>query len=337
MKHTLIQRTLAMALAAAVGALGLAGCAGTSSEPGTSNASDSGKIKVVASVNTWGNLAELVGGKYVAVKSIITDPLQDPHSYEATVRDELAVKKADLVLANGENYDVFMDALGRSVDKKVEHLVDHVSRIVAAENSATAPTGANPHIWYSTSYLIDATNWLAKKLTTIDRSHGAYFAENRYALVAKLESIRARETAMANGQKATAIETESIADFKLSDLGIRNVTPQLFWNSVIHENEVSPKALNDAKALIRNHKVNLLILNAQEDSVQGKALAAEARAAIRTAKTQGLATTQIVSMSELLPRGLSIDEWMTRNLDALEKALRASTAAVSASTSGSGK
>ena len=340
MKHTrnrtFIQRTLAAALAVSVAALALSGCAPMNFGQGDPKSSDTGKIKVVASLSNWGNIAELVGGEYVSVTSIINNPLQDPHSYEATVRDELAVKKADLVLANGQNYDVFMDVLGKSTGKPVQHMVDHVSRVISLTEGVGFATLDNPHVWYSTTYLIDATNWLTKKLCALDHSHRGYFVSHGAKLVAKLELLRSQESQLAQGWKASAIETESIADFKMFDLGIRNVTPILFWNSVLHGNEVSPKQLNDAKQLIRYHKANLLILNAQEDSVEGKALAAEARASQRKAKTTGAPSTQIVSLSELLPPGLSIDEWMTQNLGKIERALRASRASASGSASEAG-
>lgn len=331
MKHTVLKRALPGLMAAAI-ALALSGCAPIEQSIGDGKTT----IRVVASTNTWGNLVELVGGKYVSVKALINDPMQDPHSYQASVRDELAVKQANLLIANGENYDVFMDVLAKSVGKPVEHMVDHVSRTIAASGATGNATGQqisgeNPHVWYSTTFAIDATNWLGKKLGQIDPAHASTFKANTAKLLAKLERLKARETAFAQGQKATAIEVESLADLKLFDLGIRNVTPMLFWNAVIHENEISPKALSDAKSLIRNHQANLLILNAQEDSVEGKALAKEAKAAYPAAKLAGLPNTQIVWMSELLPANQNYLTWMSANLDKFEKALAASNATATGS------
>ena len=325
MKHTVTKRALPGLMAALV-ALALTGCAPITKADGNTQTT----IRVVASTNTWGNLVELVGGKYAAVKSLINDPMQDPHSYQASVRDELAVKQADLVIANGGGYDRFMDELAKSVGKPVQHMVDHVSRGIALSITVGPDgekiSGDNPHVWYSTAFAIEATKWLGKELARLDSEHAAYFKAKAAGVVAKLEKLKARETTLAKGLKATAIEVESIADFKLADLGIRNVTPLPFWFAVIYENEISPKALSDTKSVIRNHQANLLILNAQEDSVEGKALAKEARASYASAKKAGLPNTQIVSMSELLPAGEDYIGWMTANLDRIEKALAASNA-----------
>lgn len=97
------------ALAIATGAtLVLAGCAGSAGD-GDGGSGDT--VTVVASTNVYGQLAAQVGGDRVSVTSIITSDSQDPHSYEATARDQLAVDRAQLVIENGGGYDHFMDVL----------------------------------------------------------------------------------------------------------------------------------------------------------------------------------------------------------------------------------
>ena len=106
---------IALAVAAA-SALVLAGCSAPSAEesdPGTE------LIQVVASTNVYGSLAEQIGGDRVEVTSIITSAAQDPHSYEATARDRLAVQNAVLVIENGGGYDHFMESLREGSDAHV--------------------------------------------------------------------------------------------------------------------------------------------------------------------------------------------------------------------------
>ncbi len=69
-------RTTAAALGAALAALTLTAC-------GTSPDSD-GEIRVVASTNVWGSVAQAVAGDRLEVTSIVTEPSADPHSYEAS-------------------------------------------------------------------------------------------------------------------------------------------------------------------------------------------------------------------------------------------------------------
>ncbi len=48
-------------------------------------------------------------GRTREVRSIISDPAGDPHSYESTPADAAAISRADLVVANGGGYDTFVD------------------------------------------------------------------------------------------------------------------------------------------------------------------------------------------------------------------------------------
>jgi len=98
-------RLATLSIAAAT-ALLLAGC--TPTAPSTT---DDGRLHIVASTNVYGSIAELIGGDLVEVTSLITSASQDPHSYEASAQDQLALSKADLVIENGGGYDPFIDTL----------------------------------------------------------------------------------------------------------------------------------------------------------------------------------------------------------------------------------
>ncbi|WP_424448442.1 metal ABC transporter solute-binding protein, Zn/Mn family [Microbacterium arborescens] len=104
------RRLLPAAVLVAAASLALAGCAGTTS-PAAGGSEGGGKLSIVASTNVYGSLAAEVGGDAVEVTSIITSLAQDPHSYEASARDQLTVSEADLIIENGGGYDSFLDGL----------------------------------------------------------------------------------------------------------------------------------------------------------------------------------------------------------------------------------
>src|SRR3546814_8981070 len=54
---------------------------------------------------------EAIGGDAVEVTSIVSSASQDPHSFEPSAQDQLAVSRAELVLENGGGYDGYIDAL----------------------------------------------------------------------------------------------------------------------------------------------------------------------------------------------------------------------------------
>jgi zinc/manganese transport system substrate-binding protein len=101
----------------AVLALALTSCAGSRSEAGTqATAASSDKISIVTSTNTYSDIAETVGGGKVSATAIIDSISQDPHSYEGTARDRLALSEADLVIRNGGGFDPFMEQLAGDAD-----------------------------------------------------------------------------------------------------------------------------------------------------------------------------------------------------------------------------
>ncbi len=95
-------RTTAIVLAAATG-VALTGC--TAPAPTTEG------LSIVASTNVYGDIAASIAGDLATVTSIIDSAAQDPHSYEASAQDQLAIAGADLVIENGGGYDPFVDLL----------------------------------------------------------------------------------------------------------------------------------------------------------------------------------------------------------------------------------
>ncbi|MBR21813.1 MAG: metal ABC transporter substrate-binding protein [Leifsonia sp.] len=98
-------RSLPALLTSGIVAVALAGCA--SPAP----ADDAEGLSVVASTNVYGDIAQSLAGDLATVTSIIESAAIDPHSYEASAQDQLAIANADIVIENGGGYDPFVDVL----------------------------------------------------------------------------------------------------------------------------------------------------------------------------------------------------------------------------------
>ena len=132
------RRLLVPAAFAAASALTLAGCSTTSSSGADTDTTDDGRIVVVASTNVYGQIVEQIGGEYVDVTSIVASASQDPHSFEPSAQDQLAVSRAELIVENGGGYDSFIDGLIESSGSEA-----HV--ITAAEFSHDWPGEGDDH------------------------------------------------------------------------------------------------------------------------------------------------------------------------------------------------
>ena len=131
-----------------------------------------GKIKVVTSTNVWASVVEIVGGEWVEVTAIIDDPMQDPHSYEASARDQLAVSEADLVIANGGGYDDFIVQLAEASDTKPvllklvegEHIHEGEEHSDEAITTPEHHSHENEHIWYELEMVAQAAKMIQETI-----------------------------------------------------------------------------------------------------------------------------------------------------------------------------
>ena len=84
------------AIVAAVTAVSLSGCASSVAEE-TQSESES-KPTIVATTNVWADITGQVAGEFFDVTALISDPSIDPHSYEASAREQLLLAKLTCLL-----------------------------------------------------------------------------------------------------------------------------------------------------------------------------------------------------------------------------------------------
>jgi zinc/manganese transport system substrate-binding protein len=302
---------------ASVLSLGLSGCA--ASAPDAEVPFDG--ISIVASTNVWGDIASWIGGGSVEVISIIDSFNQDPHSYEASARDQLAVNEADLVLANGGGYDSFMDTLADAAGVE-EVLYAYVPEDLQAEDEAAAEADSdghnhdhaagNEHVWYDFHVVADFATRIADRLSTIDPDNASDYDTNLSLFLGQIDLLETKVSELASSaQGKTFISSEPVAEYLLDELKLENLTPDSFSQAIEEELDVSPKDLLDIENLITSGAVNLFVLNPQTSSSQ------IAKIGI-LAQENGVNT---VALSELLPEGQRYFEWMESNILAIEIAL----------------
>jgi zinc/manganese transport system substrate-binding protein len=307
-------KSLALATTAA---LLLAGCAATDATTEPTEEPFAG-LTIVSSTNVWGDIASSVGGDLVQVVSIIDNFAQDPHSYEASARDQLAVNDADLIVANGGGYDSFIDTLASAAGNSnivYAYLPDELEQAAQEEESDHDHDHAhgNEHVWYDFHVVEDFATRLAEQLKTLDAGNSAEYAANLEKLLAEIEALEQRAATIAESISGVKlISSEPVADYLLDKLGLTNITPESFSQAIEEELDVSPADLLEIQNLISSKSVQLFVVNIQTGSVQIDAL-------VELAEANGVA---VIQMSELLPEGLSYVAWMEQNISAIEAGLK---------------
>jgi hypothetical protein len=100
-------------------------------------------IRVVAAENEYGNVAAQIGGKYVSVTSVESNPNTDPHTYEVSPGVAQAVSAAQVVIQNGVGYDDFMTKIESASANSKRRVID-VQHLLGLPDSTP-----NPHLWYN--------------------------------------------------------------------------------------------------------------------------------------------------------------------------------------------
>jgi zinc/manganese transport system substrate-binding protein len=295
-------RTLTGSLIAALTGIALVGC--TPPAPVTAD----GVISVVAATNVYGDIAERVGGDLVEVTSIIDDPSQDPHSFEADARVQLALSKADIVIENGGGYDPFIRQL----------LADDTAATVLTASDFVVDSREpdfNEHVWYLLPAMGELADALADALGEVSPEHARDFERNAARFNADLEELHLETVTLKEefgGMSVAALEP--LAGYLLASMAISDVTPAVFSEAIEEGSEISPAALREMLKLIEDGPAAAVVAN---DQTTG----AETDAIITAARRAGL---PVVTVSETLPDGLGYVDWMSANIDDLATALRES-------------
>ncbi|MCU1401883.1 MAG: transporter substrate-binding protein [Microbacteriaceae bacterium] len=288
----------------AVAAIAITGCSSSSQAPAAG-----GKISLVASTDVWGDVAKQIGGNAISVTSIITDPNQDPHSYEADAQVQLALSHASVVIENGGGYDDFVDTLLKGANNPKATVLNAVDISGFAQNS-----NLNEHVWYDFPTVQKVAAKITAKLSSLDSANAAVFAANQKKFEAALGTLEASEAAIKAspaGGSGVAI-TEPVPLYLLEASGLVNKTPAKFSEAIENGTDVAPDLLQQTLALFSGHKVKLLSYNEQTTGPQTEQVLAAAKAA-------GVA---VVPVRETLPAGKDYLAWMTDNIAAVKAALQ---------------
>ncbi|GAA1442197.1 metal ABC transporter solute-binding protein, Zn/Mn family [Leifsonia poae] len=306
MKTRTLVSTLALSAAAAV-TLALAGC--STGSAGASGGRTSDTLSVVASTNVYGDIGQSIAGDAVTVTSIMSDPAQDPHSFEASAQSQLAISKADIVIENGGGYDDFMDTMLASSKSKAT-----VLNAVDISGKKAVDGQLNEHVWYDFPTMQKLTDRLVSALTEADPAQATTFAKNGQAFAAELTALEARtaELKKTHAGEGAAI-TEPVPLYLLEAIGLVDKTPAAFSEAIEAGTDVSPAVLKKTVDLFDSKAVKLLAYNEQTSGP-------ETERVLSAAKKAGVA---IVPVTETLPSGKDYDSWMTGNIDAVAKALGA--------------
>jgi zinc/manganese transport system substrate-binding protein len=285
----------------------LAGCGvDTGPAPGTA-----GRLQLVAAENFWGSIARQLGGDKAAVQSIIVNPATDPHSYEPTAKDGIALARSQMAVVNGIGYDSWASRL-LAANPSSSRVVLNVGDLLGLSQ------GDNPHQWYSPSSVGRVVDQITADYRRLDPKDAGYFARRRTVFETSglgeyrrvINAIRARYAGVPVGY------SESIFQPLGQALGLRLLTPYGFAKAIAEGTDVTASDKQTVDTQAQRRQIKVWVYNSQNatpDVQQVNQLARQAH-------------IQIVTITETLsPASVSFQSWQVAELQRLEQALHEAT------------
>jgi len=270
-------------------------------------AAQPGKILAVGAENEYANVISQIGGRYVQVSAIMSDPNTDPHTFEASPSVAEEVSRAQLVVQNGVGYDDFMSKIESASSNDKRQVID-VQQLEHLPDSTP-----NPHLWYKPTTMPLVAGALVADLSALAPGHAAYFRANAARFDASLRPwTQALKRFAATYPGAAVATTEPVADYMLQAAGVDNLTPFSMQADIMNGTDPAPQAVSLQNALLSGHRVRAFVYNQQvTDSVT--------REFLNHARAAGI---PVVGVYETMPTpGYDYQSWMIAELQALQRAV----------------
>jgi zinc/manganese transport system substrate-binding protein len=270
-------------------------------------AAQPGKILAVGAENEYANVISQIGGRYVQVSAIMSNPNTDPHTFEASPTVAKEVSRAQLVIQNGVGYDGFMSKIESASSNDARKVID-VQQLERVPDSTP-----NPHLWYKPTTMPLVAKALVAKLSALAPGHAAYFKANAARFDASLQPwMRALKRFATTDPGAAVATTEPVADYMLQAAGTDNLTRFSMQADIMNGTDPAPQAVSLQNALFSDHRVKAFVYNQQvTDSVTQEFLT-NARAA----------GVPVVGVYETMTTpGYDYQSWMMAELRALQQAV----------------
>ncbi len=261
-------------------------------------------IAVLAAENFYGDIAQQIGGPDVKVTSILTNPDQDPHLFEASPSVARAVSTARIVIYNGLDYDPWMSKLLSAVASSDRAAID-VGNLVGKR------PGDNPHIWYDPNTMLALAARLADELSIADPAHQADYRQRLAEFRQSLQPIEAKIAALRARLAGTPVAaTEPVFNYLLDAIGMQ-VHDRRFQLAVMNDTEPGASDVVTFENDLEGHRVRMLVYNSQASDPTAERM-------VRLARTSHI---PVVAVTETEPPGKNYQEWLSSELDAVDQAL----------------
>ncbi|HUY10191.1 MAG TPA: zinc ABC transporter substrate-binding protein [Candidatus Dormibacteraeota bacterium] len=261
--------------------------------------------------NQYASVLGQVGGKYIGVTAIMSNPNTDPHTFEASPSVVQLVSSARLVIQNGLGYDTFMNRIEAASPNPKRRVID-VQTLLGLPDSTS-----NPHLWYRPSTMPAVAKAAAADLSALEPAHASFFQANAATFDASLKPwYQAIMKVKVEFPAAPVATSEPVCDYLLQSAGTYNLTPWPLQADIMNGVDPSPEDVSIQQSLFTQHRVRVFVYNQQvTDSLT--------QAFLSDAKQAGI---PVVGVYETMPApGYDYQSWMLAETHAIYNAFKYKT------------
>ena len=149
-------------------------------------------LGIVATTTIIGDVVQQVAGTLVSVR-VLFPPDADPHGFQPTPMDVIAISSADTVFVHGASLETGIEDLLSSAAGSVVTLTEgQPLRFLGqdhAEEDGHARGDADPHVWFDPTYVMVWTRRIEETLTQLCPEYTDAFKRNASAYRARLAEL----------------------------------------------------------------------------------------------------------------------------------------------------
>lgn len=165
---------------------------------------DSGKVSVVTTIFPYYDFTRSIAGDKADIKLLLS-PGSEPHSYEPSPSDIVAIENCDIFIYNGGESDEWVESVLDSIENKnmkVMRMMDYVDLLYEQsvdhdehehedgdEHEHEHGEEYDEHIWTSVKNAEKLTNAIYDELCVSDSANKAAYSSNRDSYLSKLQAL----------------------------------------------------------------------------------------------------------------------------------------------------
>lgn len=234
------------------------------------------KPKVVTTFTIIADMARNVAGDAADVESI-TKAGAEIHNYQPTPRDILKARKADLVLRNGLNLELWFEKFLTNLSGVPDVTVSDGVQPMAISGGAYQGK-PNPHAWMSPDNALIYVENIRKGLAEIDPAHADVYTVNAKVysdkIKATVQPIRNALSVLPDN-KRWLVTSEGAFSYLARDFGLK----ELFLWPVNADSQGTPQQVRGVIDAMREHNIQVIFSESTVSADPAKQVAKETGAA----------------------------------------------------------